>query len=143
MTAAQALIVLVTGIIGLALLAAVYVFGAWHIGRRRGVAVLLPLWLIIALSVAAVAVFRLHRQFSAVGNTPSVGTDLKMFLGGLVLALASLGLATHSVRKRLQHDSSGALSTSIMAAGIGAFFSGLALALSPVLLLYLVRSFGS
>ncbi len=129
--------------IGLALLAAVYVYGAWHIGRRRGGAVLLPLCLIIAVSVSAVAVFRLHRQFAAIGNTPTFGTDLKLFLAGLVLALASLGLATLSVRRRLQRDPGRPLSLRAMVAGIGAFFTGFALALAPVLLLYVIRSFGS
>jgi hypothetical protein len=143
MTSLQALGVLITGIIGLGLLAAVYVYGAWRIGQRRGVGVLLPLWLIIAVSVAAVAVFRLHRQFSAIGNTPSVATDLKLFLGGLALALASLGVATLSVRKRLQDNPGAPLTPRAMAAGIGAFFTGFALALSPVILLYLARSSGS
>jgi hypothetical protein len=135
--------VLITGIVGLALLAAVYVFGAWRIGQRRGVAVLIPLWLIIAVAVTAVAVFRLHRQFSAIGNTPTAGTDLKLFLVGLVLALTSLGLATQSVRRRLQQNPAAPLSPRAMAAGVGAFFTGFALALSPVVLLYLVRSSGS
>jgi hypothetical protein len=137
------LTVLVTGIAGLALLAAVYVFGAWRIGQRRGVAVLIPLWLIIAVSVTAVAVFRLHRQFSAIGNTPTFGMDLKLFLEGLVLALVSLGLATLSVRRRLQQDPGASLTPRAMAAGIGAFLTGFALAVSPVVLLYLVRSSGS
>jgi hypothetical protein len=138
MSAAQASAVLATGIIGLALLATVYVYGAWLIALRRGVGVLL--WLIIALSVAAVAVFRLHRQFSAMGNTLTAGTDLKLFAGGLALALASLGLATLSVRGRLQQDPGASLSPGAMAAGIGAFFTGFALALSPVVLLYLART---
>jgi hypothetical protein len=139
-TSLQALTVLLTGIVGLGLLAAVYVYGAWRIGQRRGTGVLLPLWLIIAVAVAAVAAFRLHRQFSAIGNTLSAGTDLKMFAGGLALALASLGLATLSVRGRLQQNPGASLSPRAMAAGIGAFFTGFALALSPVVLLYLART---
>jgi hypothetical protein len=140
MSAAQASAVLATGIIGLALLATVYVYGAWLIALRRGVGVLLPLWLIIALSVAAVAVFRLHRQFSAMGNTLTAGTDLKLFAGALALALASLGLATLSIRKRLQQAPGAPPTFRAMAAAIGAFFTGFALALSPVVLIYLARS---
>ena len=141
MTSAQALSVLLVGIIGCALLGAVYTIGAWYIGHRRGVAVLLPLWLSIAIAITAVGVFRLHRQFSAFGNVPTWTTDLKLFLAGLVFALASLGGATLSVRKRLRRDPSGRLSPGVVLRGVGGFFVGLAIALSPLLLLDLLRVF--
>ena len=138
-TSSQALSVLLTGIVGCVLLAAVYTLGAWYIGQRRGVPALLPLWLIIAIAITAIGVFRLHRQYSAFGNVPAWTTDLKLFVGGLVLALASLGSATLSVRKRLQGHPTGQLSSGIVLRGVGAFFAGLALALAPILVVDIVR----
>ena len=117
--------------------------GVWYIARRNGVAVLLPVWLAVAIATTAVGVFRLHRQYAAFGNVPVWTTDLKLFLGGLVVALASLGSATLSVRKRLRREPTGQLSSGVVLRGVGAFFAGLATALSPVLLLDLVRLFGA
>ena len=127
--------------VGCVLLAGVYTVGAWYIARRNGVAVLLPLCLVVGIATTAVGVLRLHRQFAAFGNVPAWTIDLKLFLGGLVLALASLGSATLSVRKRLRRDPTGRLSLGVVLRGVGAFFAGLAIALSPILFLDLVRLF--
>ena len=139
MTPREGLILLVSALLTLVLLAALYVVGCYVLGRKFGTGVLLPLWLVTS-SITGGLAFRRGYQPYTVGS-PLHPAQLWLAAGlGLMFFLA-FGLATLSVRGRLRADPDLRPSAMRVILGILAFFCGLAVVLAMFLVLDVRRLF--
>ena len=101
MASAQVLFVLTRALVVYAILGAGYTILAWYLVRRVGPRSLSLLWYAGAFAIAAIGTIRVHRQAAAFGLPPSPGSDLKLFLGFLVLGLVACGLTSLGIRRRI------------------------------------------